>query len=350
MLIRGWATASELRGLGKGYFDNLPAWFSVAGFGNRGRQRWQGSQEQTKPLPRLLSSGNLSLSQVIGALRVLGWQLRGWCLVPYTYYNHNCMNPATEKFLKDGKAIFLAYDQGFEHGPTDFSDDLENYDPSKIVEIAKDSQVFTAIIFHEGVAQKYYPIGGLDAQSLPPLLLKLNGKTSFHKDEEPYSPQLCSVSEAKRIGALGVGYTVYIGSEHEAKMMEEFSRIEDEAHEAGLVVTMWAYPRGKHVAGKETDKDTVAYGTRIALEMGADFVKVPYTGDTESFSWVVKTAGKTKVLIQGGSKKTEEELFAEIKGAMAAGAAGVAVGRNVWQNPDPVGMAQKIKEVVYGKS
>jgi len=259
----------------------------------------------------------------------------------------------TGKFLKEGKAIFFAYDQGFEHGPTDFTEELENYDPAKIIEIAKNAGVFTAIIFHEGIAQKYYPStpSGRSGQALnlPPLLIKLNGKTAFHKDEEPYSPQLCTVSEAIRIGASGVGYTVYIGSEHEAKMMQEFSQIEDEAHARGLVVTMWAYPRGKHVAGKEIDKDTVAYGTRIALEMGADFVKVPYTGDAESFSWVVKSAGKTRVLIQGGAKKSEAELLEEIKGAMKAGASGVAVGRNVWQSPDPVGMARKIKEAVYGK-
>lgn len=259
------------------------------------------------------------------------------------------MKETAQKFLKDGKAIFFAYDQGFEHGPTDFMEELENYDPAKIVEIAKEAGVFTAIIFHEGIAQKYYPIGGQDIQNLPPLLLKLNGKTAFHKDEEPYSPQLCTVPEAVRIGATGVGYAIYIGSEYEAKMMQEFSQIEDEAHAKGLVVTMWAYPRGKHVAGKETAKETVAYGARIALEMGADFVKVPYTGDSESFSWVVKSAGKTKVLIQGGSKKTEEELLAEIKGAMSAGATGVAIGRNIWQSPDPVGMAKKIERVVYGK-
>ncbi len=255
------------------------------------------------------------------------------------------MNDPVQKLLRGGRAMFLAYDQGFEHGPTDFNE--ENVDPQKILEIAQKSGVFTAIIFHEGVAQKYYPIGGLDIQKTPPLLMKLNGKTSFHKDEEPYSPLLCTVEEAKRLGATAVGYTIYIGSEHEAKMMEEFSRIEDEAHEAGMAVTMWAYPRGKHVEGKETDKETVAYGTRIALEMGADFVKVPYTGDPESFKWVVGSAGKVKVLIQGGSKKTEAELIEEVKGAMKAGATGLAIGRNVWQSKDPIGMAKKLAEIIY---
>lgn len=253
-----------------------------------------------------------------------------------------------EKLMKNGKAFFFAYDQGFEHGPTDFTQELENFDPAKIIEIAKSAGVFSALIFHEGIAQKYYPIGGLDSQSLPPLLLKLNGKTAFHKDEEPYSPQLCTVGEAIRIGASAVGYTVYIGSEHEAKMMQEFSQIEDEAHTAGLPVTMWAYPRGKHVLGKETDKETVAYGARLALELGADFVKVPYTGDPESFKWVVESAGKTKVLVQGGSKKTEEQLLEEVKGAMEAGATGAAVGRNIWQSSDPLGMTEKLAKIIYG--
>lgn len=250
----------------------------------------------------------------------------------------------SSKLLKNGKAIFLAYDQGFEHGPTDFNE--ENVNPQYILDIAHKTNVFTAIILHEGLAQGYYD----KEKETIPLLVKLNGKTSFHTNEEPYSPQLCTVDEAIRLGAKAVGYTIYIGSEMEAKMMQEFSQIEDEAHAKGLLVTMWAYPRGKHVEGKETTKETVAYGTRLAQEMGADFVKVPYTGDVESFKWVVKSAGITKVLIQGGAKKTEEELLGEIRGAMEAGATGVAIGRNVWQSPNPEVIAAKIAEIVYGQT
>jgi fructose-bisphosphate aldolase, class I len=85
----------------------------------------------------------------------------------------------------------------------------------------------------------------------------------------------------------------------------------------------------------------------LALELGADFVKVPYTGDPESFSWVVKAAGEVKVLVQGGSKKTEAELFTEIKGFMSAGASGMAVGRNIWQSKDPVEISRKIADIVF---
>lgn len=254
-------------------------------------------------------------------------------------------NPALQKLTRNGKALFLAYDQGFEHGPTDFNQ--ENVNPKYILNIAQKAGVYTAVIFQKGIAQKYYPIGGLDHQSTPPLLVKLNGKTAFHKGEEPYSPQLCSVEEAAGLGAAAVGYTIYVGSEHEAKMMQEFSLIEKEAHEKGLAVTLWAYPRGAHVEGKETSRDTVAYAARLSLELGADFVKLPYTGDPESFSWVVKSAGNVKVLVQGGSKKSEEELFAEISGFMSAGASGMAIGRNIWQADDPVTLSKRIAELIF---
>lgn len=243
--------------------------------------------------------------------------------------------------------MFLAYDHGFEHGPTDFN--ARTIDPSYILQIAQDTQVYTAIIFHEGVAQKYYPIGGKDVKKTPPLLVKLNGKTALHKGEEPYSPLLCTVDEAIRIGASAVGYTIYVGSDHEAKMMQEFSSIEDEAHAKGLVVTAWMYPRGKEVEGKENTKDIVAYAARLGTELGADFIKIPYTGDPESFKWVLESAaGQTKVLVSGGVKKDEKEFLADVKDFIGVGACGIAVGRNVWQSDNPVGISKKIAEIVYG--
>lgn len=249
------------------------------------------------------------------------------------------------KFLRDGRAIFLAYDHGFEHGPTDFNE--ETIDPSFVVKLAQDTGVFTALIFHEGLAQKYYPIGGLDIQKTPPLLIKLNGKTKLHEGEEPYSPLLCTVEEAARLGAKAVGYTIYVGSDYEAKMTQEFSQIEDEAHAKGMVVTAWMYPRGKEVAGKENTKDVVAYAARLGLELGADFIKIPYTGDPESFSWVIKAAGKCKVLVSGGVKKDTEEFYQDVRDFMSVGASGIAVGRNVWQSDKPQEVSKKLAEIIY---
>lgn len=240
---------------------------------------------------------------------------------------------------RQGKVFLLAYDQGMEHGPSDFNPSASSgpsYDPNYILKIAQESGVYTGIIFGEGLAEKYRP--------QLPLILKLNGKTGFHKGEELVSLQLTSVDKAIELGAVGVGYTIYIGSEHEEEMMVEFRRICDEAHTKKLIVIAWMYPRGKHVEGREEDPEVVAYAARLGLELGADYVKVPYC---DKFEWVVKNAGKTKVLAQGGLKKEEGELLAEVTGAMAAGAAGMAIGRNIWQGQTPVELSQKIAKIIW---
>ena len=246
-----------------------------------------------------------------------------------------------DKITRDGKALFLAYDQGMEHGPTDFDED--NVDPAKVLEIA-DSGYFTGVILQKGIAEKYY----YGKNYRVPLIVKLNGKTSLVKYKDPYSPQVCSVKEALGYGAKAVGYTIYVGSEFEAEMTEEFGEIEQEAEEAGIPVIAWMYPRGKSVPD-ENDPKAVAYAARVGLELGADIVKVRYTGDLDSFRWVVQSAGETKVVMMGGSKEEENVFLEKIKTAMEAGAIGAAVGRNIWQADDPLEVAKKIANIIWKK-
>ena len=254
------------------------------------------------------------------------------------------MSSDTSIIERNGRVMLLAYDQGFEHGPVDF--DEKSVDPNYIMDIARSGH-YTGVIFQEGVAAKYYATAR-DRESLPPLVVKLNGKTSF-QGEEPLSLQLCTVEKAIELSAAAVGYTVYVGSEHEEQMLAEFSRIEDEAHAKGLVVIAWMYPRGKKVEGKQTTKETLAYAARLGLELNADYVKIAYSGDVDSFKWVVAAAGKTKVLVQGGKRLDWPELVAEVTGALAAGASGIAIGRNVWQDSNPVEISKKLSELVYRK-
>jgi len=246
---------------------------------------------------------------------------------------------SADLLLRQGKCLLLAYDQGMEHGPTDFNDD--NVDPEYICKIAREAKVFTGIVFGAGVAEKYY------TPDLPPLILKLNGKTGFHKGEEPVSLQLTSVERAVELGAKAVGYTVYVGSEHEEQMMKELAGIVAQAHEKEIPVVAWMYPRGKHVEGKEESKEVVAYAARLGLELGADMVKLPYPGSVDNLAWVVKSAGKTQVLVQGGSKKTEEEFLVQAAEIMKSGACGMAVGRNIWQSSDPIGVSKKLANVIF---
>lgn len=246
-----------------------------------------------------------------------------------------------DNITREGKALFLAYDQGMEHGPTDFDED--NVDPAKVLEIA-DSGYFTGVILQKGIAEKYF----YGKNYKVPLIVKLNGKTNLVKDKDPYSPLVCSVKEALGYGAKAVGYTIYVGSEFEAEMTEEFGEIEQEAEAAGIPVIAWMYPRGKNVP-EENDPKVVAYAARVGLELGADIVKVRYTGDLDSFKWVVQSAGEAKVVMMGGSKEEENIFLEKIKTAMEAGAIGAAVGRNIWQSDNPLVVAKKIADIIWKK-
>ncbi len=245
------------------------------------------------------------------------------------------------KITKDGKALFLAYDQGMEHGPTDFNDD--SIDPNYILSIGLEGD-FNAIIFQKGVAEKYYdPV----LHNEIPLIVKLNGKTNL-LHEEPYSPLLATVEEAITLGASAVGYTIYVGSKHEAQMFSEFAEIERQAHAKHLPVVVWMYPRGKSIEGRD-EKELAAYAARVGLELGADVVKIKYPGSLEAMKQVVKAAGKTLVVASGGEKTEETTFLSMAKTVMEAGAAGLAVGRNVWQAKDPLGVTEKLKKIVFGE-
>lgn len=248
-----------------------------------------------------------------------------------------------DPILRNGHGMLLAYDHGFEHGPMEF--DEQSADPAWIMDIANSGH-FTAVICQKGIAARYY---NKDKHKVP-LILKVNGKTGYHKDlgEEPISVQNCTVEEAIALGAVGVGYTIYVGSEHENKMIAEFSAIEREAHEKGLICMGWMYPRGHHIE-KDTDKDSLAYAARLGLELNCDAVKIKYTGDVDSFKRVVHMAGSTKVFVVGGPKtENETELLETAREIIEAGAAGLAVGRNIWQAEKPLEVAEKLSKIIFG--
>lgn len=244
------------------------------------------------------------------------------------------------KITKDGKALFLAYDQGMEHGPSDFDD--ENANPQNILDIGLKGG-FTAVVFQKGIAEQYY---SAELTEKLPLIVKLNGKTNLVDDPDPYSPQICSVSEAIDIGASAVGYTIYVGSKHEPEMFKEFSGIEQEAHQAGIPFIGWMYIRGSGAEGKDIGELT-AYAARLGLEMGADIIKIKYPGEEKSLRWAVENAGKTKVVVSGGEKQDEQVFLDTVQTVMQAGAIGMAVGRNIWQHENPMAIAEKLKKIIW---
>ncbi|MBN1275834.1 fructose-bisphosphate aldolase [Candidatus Woesearchaeota archaeon] len=251
-------------------------------------------------------------------------------------------NIKIDGLLTKGKAMILACDQGFEHGPGDFN--ATNIDMEYVMDLALEGH-YSAIAIQAGMAKAYY---GLHYKDVP-LIVKLNAKAGL-PDPDPWSRQHTSVAYAAKLGAAAVGYTLYHGSRNENPQFVELGRIVEEAHEYGLPVVVWNYPRGSLVKD-ELGTDEIAYGARIAQELGADMIKLKYNGDKEGFKWILKCAGRAKVVISGGKREDERHFLQKLWEVMDAGAAGIAVGRNAWQHPKPFAFTRAMKDVIFeGKS
>lgn len=244
------------------------------------------------------------------------------------------------KLLHKGRALFLAYDQGLEHGPCDFN--AKNVDPEYILNIALEGG-YTGIILQPGVAEKYWKGAYRDV----PLIVKLNGKTSLAKID-PISRATCSVERAIKLGASAVGYTIYDGSPNEPEIFQEFGRIVETAHDYGIPVIAWMYPRGPFIKDDLND-ELLAYSARIGLELGADMVKVKFNGNVDNFKWMVRSAGRCGILVAGGAKKNPQEFLADASHTMHAGALGMAVGRNIWQSDRPFSLSKALRSIVIDR-
>ena len=249
----------------------------------------------------------------------------------------------------NGTLLFLPIDQGLEHGPRDFFDNPASLDPEYQWRLAVDGD-YSGIALQFGLAAKYIR----DYAGKVPLVLKLNGKTDIPSDKQPLSPLHTTVEEAVRIGADAVGYTLYVGSALQSEDFKQFGEVRRECERYGMPVIVWSYPRGEAVDAKG-GKDSpyaIEYAARVACELGADIVKVnmpanpgdkasaspkPYNAMAfdmvEAFERVVKAAGRTPVLLSGGEKTSDEDLFNKAETALQAGATGFIFGRNVWQRP-----------------
>ena len=126
-----------------------------------------------------------------------------------------------------------------------------------------------------------------------------------------------------------------------------FPRLATEAHRWNIPVMAEALPYGfeDHPAARSVDP--VADTCRMAAENGADIVKTFYTGECESFRKVIRSC-YVPVLVLGGPKThSDQEFLASIREALDAGAAGVVIGRNVWQATSPTGMTQALVAPVH---
>ncbi len=247
-----------------------------------------------------------------------------------------------------GTLLVLPIDQGLEHGPVDFFANPESLDPRYQFDLAREGR-FSAIAVHVGLAEKYFS----EFAGEVPLILKVNGKTGVPSDAQAFSSLTGTVEDAVRLGADAVGYTLYVGSPAQDRDFQQFLGVRREAERLGMPVIVWAYPRGEAIA-KKGGRDSlyaVEYAARVALELGADVVKVNYPvasekdaespppyntlklSPDEAFHRVVSSAGRALVLVSGGEKVDDAALLAKVRSSMDAGATGIIFGRNLWQRP-----------------
>lgn len=261
-----------------------------------------------------------------------------------------------------GKLMILPIDQGLEHGPRDFFENPDSADPEFQYRLAVEGR-FSAIALQVGLAEKFY---GRYAGRVP-LIVKVNGKTEIPPDDAAFSPLTGTVGDAVRLGADAVGYTVYVGSSSQDRDFVQFNQVRVDAERYGIPVIVWAYPRGTSVKAKGGQDSlwAVDYAARVAQELGADVVKVnfpkgdptpasPKPYDTlklspdEAMRQVVRSAGRTLLLVSGGAKKGDEDVLKMVASSLKAGVTGFIFGRNLWQRkyPDALKMAHAITEQI----
>src|SRR5665811_1360254 len=142
------------------------------------------------------------------------------------------------------------------------------------------------------------------------------------------------------------GYGRDIGSETEANQLQKLGTIAERCTMWGMPLLAMMYPRGAKVTDQYAEK-FVAHAARAGAELGADMIKTNYTGDPDSFARVVKSC-PVPVIIAGGPKvETDAELLQMISDAIAAGARGVAIGRNVFQHDKPTEIVRAIARIVH---
>lgn len=261
-----------------------------------------------------------------------------------------------------GKLVILPVDQGFEHGPEkSFSANPPAYDPHYHFRLAIDAKL-SAFAAPIGLLQS----GAHEFAGQIPLILKMNHSNSLNKSALDQSI-IATVETALQLGCIGIGITLYPGSDNYLDMLEELSFLSEEARKYGLLVIVWSYARGKDLSkDDETAMDVISYSAHMACLANAHIVKVKlptcYLKDrsledsyqnlnnlTDRVKHIVRSCfeGKRLVIFSGGASKDDNELYEEVHAIKLGGGSGSIIGRNGFQRKksDALTMFEKILKV-----
>ncbi len=260
-----------------------------------------------------------------------------------------------------GRLMLFAGDQKVEHLNKDFAGEYElgqipedDADPEHMFRIARQGTI-GVYATQIGMIARY----GNDYREID-YLVKLNSKTNLVKTAtmDPFSnlwldvDRVARLKEESGLGIRAVGYTIYLGSTNEPRMLAQAARLVNDAHRHGLLSVLWIYPRGQSVAD-EKDPHLIAGATGVALTLGSDFVKVNYPKaegqeSSEIFKEAVVAAGRTRVVAAGGSSTDARSFLQRLHDQIhISGAIGNATGRNIHQKPleEAVRMCEAISAI-----
>jgi class I fructose-bisphosphate aldolase len=222
-----------------------------------------------------------------------------------------------------GRTVIVPMDHGVTVGPINGLIDMK----TTVNAVALGGA--NAILIHKGLVTSGHRRRGRDVG----LIIHLSGSTSL----SPYpnaKTLVCTVEEAIKLGADAVSIHVNIGNGTEREMLSDLGAVAREARNWGMPLLAMMYPRGEKIKD-EYDPQVIMHVARLGAELGADIVKVSYTGSAESFQKVV-TGCPVPVVIAGGPKMdSDRDILEMVKGSVDAGGAGISIGRNVFQHRNP---------------
>jgi class I fructose-bisphosphate aldolase len=163
-----------------------------------------------------------------------------------------------------------------------------------------------------------------------------------------FHQKVLTAEQALKLGATAITIYLFLGYDDrvEATGIESCARFASECRKVGLPCIIEPLAFGGRVTGANI-VDLLTLGARMCTELGADAIKIPYTGDVETFAHLVSIA-QVPVLVLGGARSDNErdvlELFDE---GLQAGAKGCLMGRNVTKSPDPEGLVRRLSQLAH---
>ena len=239
-------------------------------------------------------------------------------------------------FKPDGKTVIIAMDHGMGMNVNPALDETE----AKLKAIVRGGA--DAILTTFGIMQKY----GHILQDVAVILRADGGYSSLPSEAGGHPRLLFSVEDALRLGADAVVCNGFPGTPNEQDCMKNVAELARQGAEWQVPVMAEMLPGG---FGKLVpwNVDNIRLAARTGCEYGANIIKTTFAGTPEEYKQVVDASYQPVVILGGEATKDLAGLFDCIENAMTIGVAGVAIGRNVWNHPDPEAVTRALVDLVH---